>query len=68
MGRRADHIDDETIEILAGIEEAEDPRMAWGAVKRRIDRLRETGCDVPQALVIAERQLMTDFMAESQGR
>ena len=68
MGRRADLIDQTTIEIIAGIEDAEDPRQAWGAVKRRIDWLREAGRKVPEALVIAERQLMTDFMAESQGR
>lgn len=68
MGRRADHDDHRTTEIIAGIEDAEDPRIAWGEVKRRIEALREAGRDVPTALVIAERHLMTEFMAQSQGR
>ena len=68
MGRRADQIDTKTIEIIAGIDDAEDPRVAWGEVKRRIEQLRETGREVPQALISAERNLMRDFMAQSQGR
>ena len=68
MGRRADQIDTRTIEIIAGIDDAEDPRVAWGEVKRRIEQLRETGREVPQALISAERNLMRDFMAQSQGR
>lgn len=68
MGRRADQLDNKTIEIIAGIEDAEDPRMAWGEVKRRIEALRQAGSEVPQALISAERQLMQEFMAESQGR
>ena len=68
MGRRADQIDTRTIEIIAAIDDAEDPRMAWGEVKRRIELLRETGREVPDALISAERHLMRDFMAQSQGR
>ena len=68
MGRRADIEDQITVDILSGIEDAADPREAWGAVKRRIDALKEAGREVPEGLIVAERQLMTDFMAESQGR
>lgn len=68
MGRRAEQLDSKTFEIISGIEDAEDPRIAWGQVKRRIDVLREAGHEVPEALIIAERRLMTEFMAESQGR
>ena len=68
MGRRADRIDETTIAVLVGIDDAEDPRQAWGAVKRRIETLREAGDEVPEALVIAERRLVTELMAESQGR
>ena len=68
MGRRADHIDVETLRVLAGIEDMDDPRKAWAAVKGRIEALRRAGKDVPEALVIAERQLMCELMAESQGR
>ena len=66
MGRK-DRVDQSTIEILAGIEDA-DPRTAWGTVKRRIDLLRDAGREVPVALVIAERQLMSECMSVSQGR
>lgn len=68
MGRRAEQLDSKTFEIISGIEDAEDPRIAWGQVKRRIDVLRDAGREVPEALIIAERRLMTEFMAESQGR
>ncbi|CAN0144561.1 unnamed protein product [Phaeothamnion confervicola] len=68
MGRRANRDDEVTLQIIEGIEDADDPRLAWGAVKRRIETLRAAGHEVPEALVVAERQLMTDFMAESQGR
>ena len=68
MGRRADLIDSTTIEIIEGIEDAEDPRLAWGQVHRRIEALREAGREVPAALITAERRLMTEFMAQSQGR
>lgn len=68
MGRRADLIDQVTIDILEKIDDAEDPRQAWGLVKRQIEALREAGNEVPEALVVAERQLMTELMAASQGR
>ncbi len=68
MGRRADTEDQLTVEILSGIEDAADPRQAWGVVNRRIEALRAAGREVPEGLIVAERQLMTDFMAESQGR
>ena len=68
MGRRADQLDKTTREILASIDVAEDPRWAWAQVRERIDTLRQTGSAVPVALIRAERHLMADFMAESQGR
>lgn len=68
MGRKADDIDKQTLLILAEIDDQDDPRKAWGKVKRRIDALREAGNDVPEALDIAERHLMTELTAESQGR
>lgn len=68
MGRKAESIDDQTFEVLSRIENEDDPRIAWGAVKRRIETLREEGKDVPEALMLAERHLMTECMTESQGR
>ncbi len=68
MRRRAEPLDRKTIEVIEAIDDADDPRKAWGAVKRRMDLLRAEGRDIPEALVIAERNLMTELMAESQGR
>ncbi len=68
MGRKADGIDKQTLLVLAEIDGQEDPRKAWGKVKLQIDALREAGNEVPEALVIAERHLMTELTAESQGR
>ena len=68
MGRRADHLDAESSKILAGLDDMEDPRMAWAAVRVRIDQLRRKGDSVPDELITAERHLMTEFMAQSQGR
>ena len=68
MGQRADGIDQQSLLILAQIDEQADPRKAWGQVKRRIDALRESGTEVPTALVRAERNLMTELMSQSQGR
>ncbi len=73
MGRKYDGLqdrqpDEATLKVLQVLDKADDPRQAWGEISRRIDTLRKTGREVPEALVVAERQLMTEFMAESQGR
>ena len=68
MGRRADQIDEETFKVLAGIDEEVDPRVCYTAVRQRIDALEAAGQAVPEALIIAQRQLMTDLVAQSQGR
>lgn len=68
MGRYADPDKPSTRELLVEIERLDDPRQAWGTVKRRIDDLQRLGREVPEALIIAERQLMTELTAESQGR
>ena len=68
MARKASQIDEETIKVLVGIDEEEDARVCYAAVKRRIDALTSAGKDVPEALVVAQRQLMTDLVAQSQGR
>jgi hypothetical protein len=66
--RRRQQIDEQTAEIIQGLEDEEDPRTAWGIVKRRIDKLEREGREVPEALVVAERRLMTECISESQGR
>lgn len=68
MGRQAEPDEQRTRELLVTIEQLDDPREAWGTVKRRIDDLRNAGRTVPEALIVAERQLMCELTAESQGR
>ena len=68
MGRNIDQIDDETFKVLAVLDDEQDARVCYAAVKRRIDALETAGETVPEALIIAQRQLMTDLIAESQGR
>ena len=68
MGRRAGQVDEETFKVLAGLDDEADARVCYKAVKQRIDALEAAGEAVPDALIIAQRQLMTDLVAESQGR
>lgn len=68
MGRRNHDIDQETLEVLGGLEEHEDLRQGYAAVRHRIEHYVTSGWPVPQELVVAERQLMTELMAQSQGR
>lgn len=68
MGRSAIPQDDKVEQLLEGIDDEQDPRVAWGAVDRHIKSLREEGRDVPEVLVKVERRLRTDLAALSQGR
>jgi hypothetical protein len=68
MNRGVDQLDEEMSRFIAGIDDTEDPRKAWAAVKQRIEALRTAGHVVPDVLTKVEHQLMTECMAESQGR
>jgi hypothetical protein len=54
--------------LLTSIEGYDDPRDAYAVVQERIREYRSAGWSVPEELIRAERTMMTDFMAESQGR
>lgn len=47
---------------------ADDPRRAYALVKQRIAQVRQMGAQVPDDLVRLERALLTECLAESQGR
>jgi hypothetical protein len=69
MGRRADfELGHDTEAFFLELEEQADPREAYARVQDRIRAYREAGWQVPEDLKRVERQMMTDFMAESQGR
>ena len=54
--------------LLTAIEGQDDPRDAYAMVQERIRAYRSAGWSVPEELVRVERSMMTEFMAESQGR
>lgn len=68
MGPRANQVDRETLRILGDLEDQVDPRKSYAELQERIRQYRRMGTPVPEPLAIAERQLMTEMMAQSQGR
>jgi hypothetical protein len=54
--------------LLTSIEDHDDPRDAYAMLQERISEYRSAGWSVPDELIRVERTMMTEFMAESQGR
>ena len=54
--------------LLTAIDDHDDPRDAYAMVQERIREYRSSGWLVPEELIRVERSMMTEFMAESQGR
>jgi hypothetical protein len=54
--------------MLTAIDDHDDPRDAYAMVQARIREYRNAGWSVPEELVRVERSMITEFMAESQGR
>jgi hypothetical protein len=55
-------------ELVAKVEVADDPRDAYAKVQEQVKAYREAGWQVPDELQRYQRALMTELMAESQGR
>ncbi len=68
MGRKAEQLYQDLTVIMTQIEDKDDPREALAIVQSRIREYRSAGWAVPDDLARVERHLMTEFMAESQGR
>ncbi len=68
MGRKTEKLYEDFTVLLTEIETTEDPRAAFAIVQDRIREYRSAGWAVPDDLIRVERTMMTDFMAESQGR
>jgi hypothetical protein len=64
----SDQMQSEIAELNHRMEELEDPRDCYALVKERINTYRSSGERVPDDLTRMERQLMTECMAQSQGR
>ncbi len=54
--------------LLTSIEDQDDPRDAYAILQQRIGEYRSAGWSVPDELIRVERSMITEFMAESQGR
>lgn len=61
-------IEDDVREFLVDMDDDVDPRDVYARVQERIGVYRSQGWTVPEDLKRIERQMMTEFMAESQGR
>lgn len=68
MARKTEKLYEDFSGLMSKIEATDDPREAFALVQDRIREYRSAGWAVPDDLVRVERTMMTDFMAESQGR
>lgn len=67
MSQQMGHV--EIADLVQQMEQTEDdPRRCYALVKQRIAECRQMGANVPDDLVRLERTLMTECLAESQGR
>lgn len=58
----------EIAELNEHLDRHEDLRLSYVLVQRRIREYRARGSDVPTALLVLERHLFQECLAESQGR
>ncbi len=68
MGRRAEKLPNDFVEFFAELDDCDDLRDAYARVQDKIRAYSAAGRPVPEALRRCERDLMTEFMAQSQGR
>lgn len=68
MGKGTDKFPHECRDFFAELEDCDDPRDAYARLQDRIRAYASAGRPVPEALRRRRRDLMTEFMAQSQGR
>ena len=59
---------EEVRSIVDQIEQADDPRFGVRLVRARIEQLKASGEDIPEALTSMEKRLVADCVEASQGR
>lgn len=64
----SDQMQSEIADLNTQMEQIEDPRRCYALVQEKIRGYRQEGRTVPKDLALLEKQLMTDCLAESQGR
>ena len=58
----------ETGEFWYALDQADDLRDAYAFIRERIESYRNAGWPIPEKLHRREREIMIEFMAQSQGR
>ncbi len=64
----SEQMQSEIAELANRFEELGDPRACYALVQERIRSYQKHGKAIPEDLQRLQRQLMTECMAESQGR
>jgi hypothetical protein len=64
----ANDVVQEVAELNGLIDETEDPRECYAAVRDCIRKHREAGDEIPEDLQRLEKVMLTECLAESQGR
>jgi hypothetical protein len=64
----SDQMQSEIAELNSKIEQIDDARRCYALVQERIRKYRLSGKTIPEDLARMERALMTECLAESQGR
>jgi hypothetical protein len=64
----SEQMQSEIADLNTQMEEIQDPRRCYALVQERIKGYRQKGVAVPRELAILEKQLVTECLAESQGR
>lgn len=66
--RRGEQIPSECVELYEELDGCDDLRDVYARLQDRIRAYSAAGRPVPEALRRCERELMTEFMSQSQGR
>lgn len=64
----SDQMQSEIADLNSKFEQIEDPRRCYALVQERIRGYRDQGTKVPHDLELLAKQLLTECLAESQGR
>lgn len=64
----SEQMQSEIADLNSKFEEIDDPRRCYALVQERIRGYRDQGGSVPPDLELLAKQLLTECLAESQGR
>lgn len=64
----SDQMQAEIADLNVRLDQMDDPRQCWVMLQQKIDQMKSAGWVIPEDIKLMERQLMTECLAESQGR